>query len=85
MQIIQFLQLLFSCIICNIDIIIESITPTHFDKALVYKNKVGDIIFVTNNCYAGIVFGELNPEFSKLKNKSFKKVHTVVIGKKTRE
>lgn len=85
MQLIQFLQLLYSSVICNIDHIIERLTSIHFDKLLVYKNKVGDNVFVNNSCYAGIVFGKLNPEFFQLKNKSFKKDHTVVISKKTRE
>ena len=85
MQLIQFLRLLYSCIIYNFDHSIGRLTSTHFDKSLEYKNKLGNKIFINSTGYAGIVFGKLNPEFFKIKNKVFVKVHTVVISKKTRE
>ena len=85
MQLIQFLRLLYSSIIYNFAHDIGRLTSTQFDKSLEYKNKLGNKIFVNNARYAGIVFGNLNPEFFKIKNKVFVKVHTVVISKKTRE
>jgi 5'-nucleotidase len=69
----------------NIDLIIGGHSHTFFEKPLVYKNKVGDDILVNQVGWAGIVLGRLDFEFSEEKNKSLKKSHTVVIGKKTRE
>lgn len=67
----------------NIDLIIGGHTHTFFDKPLSYKNKSGNDVLVNQVGWAGIVLGRLDFEFSKTKNKSLVKSHTVLIGEKT--
>lgn len=69
----------------NIDLIIGGHTHTFLPAPVIYKNKAGSDVLVNQVGWAGIVLGRLDFEFSKLKNKTLVKSHTVVISKKTSE
>ncbi len=69
----------------HIDLIIGGHTHTFLEAPTTVKNKVGSDVLVNQVGWAGIVLGRLDFEFSKYKNNSLAKSHTVVVGKKTSE
>lgn len=69
----------------NVDLIIGGHTHTFLDAPVTEKNKNGDDVLINQVGWAGIVLGRLDFEFSKYRNNSLAKSHTVLVGKKTSE
>lgn len=85
MQKIKSFHFLYTLLIEKTDLLTEYIRHTCFTEPGVNMGKIFHKVSMNLSGDESFILGELNYDFSEIKNKNLTKAHTVVIGKKTRE